>query len=223
MRGVKRLIIAVILATTLFLNACANKDTQDAEEEKPPDAFTVQNALVAKIKKEAERVERQRNYDALIARVIAQKEAEEAERLRLAAEAEAEARRKAALERVKTPSLEFSRGNSTQAGAGKAFTATFYTAYCPSGCNGVTATGYDVSNTIYTPDGLRIVAADTSVIPMYSLVQVTLADGSVFNAQVLDRGGAIKGRIIDVLVASRDEAYRLGRQNVKVHVIREGR
>ena len=221
MTRVKRILAALLLATTLFLNACANKDKQDAEEEKPPDAFTAQNALVAKIKKEAERVEKQRNYDAIIAEVITQKQAEEAERLRLAAEAEA--RRKEALVKVNTPSPTISRGNSTQTSAGRAFTATFYTAYCPTGCNGVTATGYDVSNTIYTPEGLRIVAADTSVIPMYSLVQVTLADGSVFNAQVLDRGGAIKGRILDVLVASRDEAYRLGRQNVKVHVIREGR
>lgn len=217
MRGIKRLIVAVILATTLFLNACANKDTQEAEEEKPPDAFTAQNALVAEIKAEAERVEKKRNYDAMISEVIAQKKAEEAERLR------AEAQRKEALAEATAPSPAISRGNSAQAGVGRSFTATFYTAYCPTGCTGVTATGYEVSNTIYTPDGLRIVAADTTVILMYSLVQVTLADGSVFNAQVLDRGGAIKGRIIDVLVASRDEAYRLGRQNVKVHVLRHGK
>ena len=101
--------------------------------------------------------------------------------------------------------------------------ATFYTAFCDTGCTGVTASGYDVSNTIHTPDGLRIIAADTSVIPLKSTVKVTLANGDSFKAQVLDRGGAIKGGRIDILVKTRDEAYKLGRQSATVEIITEGK
>src|SRR5699024_7291610 len=101
----------------------------------------------------------------------------------------------------------------------KAFEATFYTAFCPTGCTGITATGVDVSNTIYHK-GKRIIAVDPSVIPLGSHVKVTLEDGTSFEATALDVGGVIKGNRIDILVASRDEAYRLGRQTVKVEIIK---
>lgn len=210
MNGIKRLTAAIILAATVFLTASFGREP--AQPEEPPEEPSTGTPVAYDDSAEvAEIAQRKQAHRSEVARARAEeghKEALEAERLaRIASK----------------PEVAVSRGNNTSDGAGRAYTATFYTAYCPTGCTGVTATGYDVSNTIYTPAGLRIVAADTSVIPMYSLVQVTLADGSVFNAQVLDRGGAIKGRIIDVLVASRDEAYRLGRQSVKVHVIREGR
>lgn len=102
------------------------------------------------------------------------------------------------------------------------YEATAYTAYCSTGCIGITASGYDVSNTIYTTDGLRIIATDKAQIPMYSIVDVTLADGTTFKAQALDTGGAIRGNRIDILVASRDEAMRLGRQDVEIEIIRRG-
>lgn len=94
--------------------------------------------------------------------------------------------------------------------------ATFYTAFCPTGCTGVTATGYDVSNTIYSPEGYRIIAADPSVYPLKSTVDITLENGDSLRAKVMDTGGDIKGNRIDVLVASRDEAYALGRQKASV-------
>lgn len=99
------------------------------------------------------------------------------------------------------------------------FEATFYTAFCPTGCTGVTASGYDVSNTIYSPEGYRVIAVDRNVIPLNSVVKVTLSNGDSFTAKALDTGGAIKGSRIDVLVASRDEAYRLGRMSASVEVI----
>ena len=99
--------------------------------------------------------------------------------------------------------------------------ATFYTAFCPTGCTGITATGVDVSNTIYY-EGKRIIAVDPNVIPLGSHVRVTLKDGTSFEALALDTGGAIKGNRIDVLVASRDEAYKLGRQSAKVEILRWG-
>src|SRR5690606_1324618 len=45
------------------------------------------------------------------------------------------------------------------------FEATFYTAFCPTGCTGITATGIDVRNTIYY-EGKRIIAVDPKVIPL---------------------------------------------------------
>ena len=102
---------------------------------------------------------------------------------------------------------------------GKTFEATFYTAFCPTGCTGVTATGVDVSNTIYH-EGKRIIAVDPNVIPLGSSVKVTLKDGTSFEATAQDTGGDIKGNRIDVLVSSRDEAYRLGRQSAKVEIIK---
>lgn len=98
------------------------------------------------------------------------------------------------------------------------FEATFYTAFCPTGCTGITAMGIDVRNTIYY-EGKRIIAVDPKVIPLGSVVKVTLANGDSFEAVAGDTGGAIKGRSIDVLVASRDEAYKLGRMSAKVEII----
>lgn len=98
------------------------------------------------------------------------------------------------------------------------FEATFYTAFCPTGCIGVTATGYDVSNTIYV-DGLRVIAVDPNVIPLHSVVQLTFADGTSFKARALDTGGDIQDHRIDILVENRDEAYRLGRQQVEIEIL----
>lgn len=97
--------------------------------------------------------------------------------------------------------------------------ATFYTAYC-DGCSGITATGDNVRNTIYA-NGYRVIAVDPRVIPLRSIVRVTLADGTTFDAIASDKGGAIKGAKIDVLVASKSEAYRLGRQQAKVTILND--
>lgn len=98
------------------------------------------------------------------------------------------------------------------------FEATFYTAFCPTGCIGITATGVDVSNTIYH-EGKRIIAVDPTVIPLGTHVKVTLENGDSFEATAQDTGGDIKGGRIDVLVGSRDEARSLGRQTAKVEAI----
>lgn len=105
---------------------------------------------------------------------------------------------------------------------GDNYVATFYTARC-AGCSGITYSGLDVRNTIYSPEGYRVIAVDPDVIPLGSIVRVTLVDGSSFKAVASDIGSDIKGRRIDVLVASKEEAYRLGRQDVKVEIITEGK
>jgi 3D (Asp-Asp-Asp) domain-containing protein len=97
--------------------------------------------------------------------------------------------------------------------------ASAYISSC-RGCTGNTYTGYNVSNTIQY-NGYRIIAADLSVIPLYSIVRIDTQSGS-FNAVVLDTGSAIKNFKIDLLVGSYQEAIQFGRQNVTVTILREG-
>lgn len=85
--------------------------------------------------------------------------------------------------------------------------------------NTYTRNGTDVSNTIYTPDGYRIIAVDMNVIPLNSIVRVTYSDGTTFLAMACDTGSAIVGNKIDVLYSSPSEALSFGRQNVTVEFI----
>ena len=89
----------------------------------------------------------------------------------------------------------------------QSYEATAYIEMCNSGCSGVTYTGHDARQSIYTTEGHRVIAVDPSVIPLYSIVSVTLADGTTFTAQALDIGSAINGYDIDLLVASESEAW----------------
>lgn len=102
--------------------------------------------------------------------------------------------------------------------AWQTFEASAYTADCPEGCSGVTATGIDVTGTIYH-DGKRIIAVDPSVVALGSTVEIKQADGTTFEAVSLDTGGVIKGAKIDVLVANEADAVQFGRQSVQVRVI----
>lgn len=86
-----------------------------------------------------------------------------------------------------------------------------YTAQCV-GCSGITASGFDVRNRV-TKDGMRIVAAP----PGYKFGTVMHIPG-YGKAVVLDRGGAIKGNKLDLLVATKQEAINWGRRNVTVTV-----
>ena len=100
--------------------------------------------------------------------------------------------------------------------------ATFYTAYCNTGCTGVTATGVDVSRGT-TFDGMRIIAVDPNIIPLWSIVDVKLSGGESFRAIALDTGGAIRGNIIDVLVSDSATAQQNGRQSATITIIRKGK
>jgi 3D (Asp-Asp-Asp) domain-containing protein len=85
---------------------------------------------------------------------------------------------------------------------------TFYVANC-TGCSGITKSGIDVRNTIYYK-GMRVIAADPRVIKLNSIVRIQTKTES-YIAYVADTGGKIKGNILDVLVSSRSEAFRLGK------------
>ncbi|WP_077603635.1 3D domain-containing protein [Oceanobacillus sojae] len=98
------------------------------------------------------------------------------------------------------------------------FEMTAYVAFCDTGCTGVTATGYDVSSTIYSPEGLRIVAADPGVLPFGTIIEIT-SGGNTFQAVVLDSGGDINGNRLDLLVESEAEALEYGRQDVDVRIL----
>lgn len=94
-------------------------------------------------------------------------------------------------------------------------TATAYISFCDSGCSGITATGYDVRDTITTKEGYGIIAVDPNVIPLGSIVEI---DGKKYKA--LDTGGAIKGNRIDILMGITDDtkAYEFGVQKKVIKV-----
>lgn len=98
---------------------------------------------------------------------------------------------------------------------------THYTMYC-DGCTGRTASGYKLSHGQTKYNGYVIVAADTSILPLHSKIKIINPDGNSFKAIVLDRGGAIKGSRLDVLTATKEEAYRKGVYNAQVEVLSYG-
>lgn len=98
------------------------------------------------------------------------------------------------------------------------FEATYYSAFCNTGCTGFTALGWNVSNTIYY-SGHRVIAVDPNVIPLGSLVQVKTPH-ETFYALAGDTGGSIKNNRIDILVDSTKTAYTLGRHPVQVRMLK---
>ena len=96
------------------------------------------------------------------------------------------------------------------------------------GCIGITASGYNVKNTIYYTDKeygkVRIVAADPSI-PLGSILRLTYKD-KIFHVIALDRGGAIgfnRTFILDLLCESEKISYEYGiMKNTKIEVLRYG-
>lgn len=160
----------------------------------------------------------------LIAEAKAQKEAEEAERQRvaeaIALKEKKEAEAKASEEKpVQTASTSSNAAVQSGSNLGT-FEATAYGADC-YGCSGITANGTDIRNgNIYTSDGYRVIAADPRVIPMESIVKITLGSGQVIMGKVSDTGGRIKGNIIDIAFATEAETIPFGRQSVQVELIK---
>lgn len=98
------------------------------------------------------------------------------------------------------------------------------------GCIGITASGYDVRNTIYyndkTYNNVRVLAADKSL-PFGTIIKVSnLKDYNDFIGIVLDRGSAISFdgfSQIDLLFESEDYSYNFGRkENVIFEILRLG-
>lgn len=99
------------------------------------------------------------------------------------------------------------------------FELTAYTAYCDTGCGGVTASGVDVSSGNIS-DGRQVIATDPGVIPTGSHVVITLGNGERIDAIAEDTGGNINGNRIDLLVETEAEALEFGRQSAQVDIIK---
>ena len=89
---------------------------------------------------------------------------------------------------------------------------------CGNHADGITASGYSVWT-----NGMKLVAADTSVLPFGSLVSVPGygkgdSDGDGEIVPVLDRGGKIKGHRLDVLYSTHEIARKWGAQKLEVTV-----
>jgi 3D (Asp-Asp-Asp) domain-containing protein len=83
---------------------------------------------------------------------------------------------------------------------------------CGDSADGKTATLHSVFT-----NGMKLVAADTRVLPFGSLVSIPGYDeGRV--VPVLDRGGAIKGNKLDLLFPTHEDAREWGRKKILVTV-----
>lgn len=158
-----------------------------------------------------------------LAEYKAEKLAEEKELERLAAKeaervalVEAEAQRAAEEEAARIAEAQRKTQTVTTSSSGQligTFQSTAYAVGDGMTPSVTTANGTNVANTIYSPEGYRIIAVDTSVIPMNSIVEVHIPGWAPFLAKASDTGSAINGNIIDLLVSSPSEAHSYGRKN----------
>lgn len=96
------------------------------------------------------------------------------------------------------------------------FNASYYGRDC-RGCIGITATGINVQRTIYYNE-LRIVAVDPTIIPLGTIVEIKTPNEK-FKAFAADKGGAIKGHRLDILVESEEISVQYGRHDVQLRII----
>lgn len=83
---------------------------------------------------------------------------------------------------------------------------------CGKWADGITASGYSVWT-----NGMKLVAADTSILPFGTLISIPGYDGEDV-VPVLDRGGAIKGKRLDVLYPTHERALQWGVQTLEVTI-----
>ncbi len=83
---------------------------------------------------------------------------------------------------------------------------------CGESADGITASGYSVWT-----NGMRMVAADTDLLPFGTLISVPGYDNASI-VPVLDRGGAIKGKRLDVLYPTHEQAAKWGAQRLEITV-----
>ena len=92
------------------------------------------------------------------------------------------------------------------------------TAYSPDARScGEFADGITASNKSIWTNAMKLVAADTSVLPIGTMLSIPGYDAGAI-VPVLDRGGAIKGDRLDVLFPSHREALRWGVQRIPVTI-----
>lgn len=157
----------------------------------------------------------------ILARIERERQLAEAKRIEEAKKAEqvrivqANEKKKQSVQIVSNSNKQVNTG--TQSGWTNAeFTA--YTAYCPEGCTGTSASGVFLGNSEYY-QGYRVVASYKGL-PLYTLLELKYPNGSTEKAVILDRGGAIShAGILDVLVSSESKAKLFGRINGQYRVV----
>lgn len=86
------------------------------------------------------------------------------------------------------------------------------------------ATAYSIKNV--TASGMMarsgMIAADTKVLPLGSLVKIREAGKYSGIYQVLDTGSSIHGNRLDIYMPSRNEALTFGRRTVQLEIVRYG-
>ncbi len=83
---------------------------------------------------------------------------------------------------------------------------------CPGTADGLTATLHSVDT-----NNMKLVAADTSILPYGSMVSIPGYDDARI-VPVLDCGGAIKGRRLDLLFPTHEQARQWGKKRLLVTV-----
>jgi 3D (Asp-Asp-Asp) domain-containing protein len=83
---------------------------------------------------------------------------------------------------------------------------------CGPFADGITASGYSVWT-----NGMKLVAADTRLLPFRSIISIPGYNGGR-PVPVLDRGGKIKGHRLDVLYPTHEAALQWGKQKLTVTV-----
>jgi 3D (Asp-Asp-Asp) domain-containing protein len=88
----------------------------------------------------------------------------------------------------------------------------------------VTATAYcqDGKTTSGATTRSGIVAADPRVLPVGSVVRVETPAAYAGIYTVMDTGGAIDGRMLDIFMPDCARAKKFGRQTLRIHVLRRG-
>ncbi len=83
---------------------------------------------------------------------------------------------------------------------------------CGAFADGITASGYSVKT-----NGMKLVAADTTLLPFGTMLSIPGYDDG-YIVPVLDRGGAIKGDHLDVLFPTHEQALQWGVQHLDVTI-----
>jgi len=83
---------------------------------------------------------------------------------------------------------------------------------CGAFADGITASGYSVKT-----NGMRLVAADTALLPFGTMLSIPGYDDG-YIVPVLDRGGAITGDHLDVLFPTHGQALQWGVQHLDVTI-----
>lgn len=191
---------------------------------KEKEAINAEKAAAEKEKEEAKKakIELEKKVEKLEQDLKAKLEKEKAEQLAVKETVQTSSQQEPKVEPVSStpePKSEPEPVVEEQAATGLGtFTVTHYATGDGMTPSTTTANGTEVANTIYTPEGYRIIAVDTSVIPLNSIVRVTI-NGQTFIAQACDTGSAINGNKIDLLVSSPSEALSLGLTTATIEII----